>query len=139
MGGSFIPTETQQHEWPVGNVRWSQTFHGGPLSLLAIGTSFRRREGNSTQGARGSNPGARSAIESSTITPDAQISFRNGVALTLGYSELDQSSLSNGNQTQLDQNDITGSLNYAFRLPRARSAGCGNRCAARSTSCPPMR
>ena len=121
VGGSFIPTETEQHEWPVGNVRWSQTFNGGPLSLLAIGTSFRRREGSSTQGARGSNPGARSAIESSTITPDAQISFRNGVSVTLGYSELDQSSLSNGNQTQLDQNDITGSLNYAFRLPRSLS------------------
>ena len=26
VGGSFIPTETQQREWPVGNVRWSRTF-----------------------------------------------------------------------------------------------------------------
>jgi hypothetical protein len=65
--------------------------------------------------------GATSAIESSTITPDAQLSFRNGVSVTLGYSELDQSSLSNGNNTQLDQNDLTGSLNYAFRLPRSIS------------------
>jgi hypothetical protein len=121
VGGSFIPTETKQREWPVGNVRWSQTFRGGPLTLLAIGTSFRRREGSSVQGSRGGTPGARSAIESSTITPDAQITFRNGVSLTLGYSELDQSSLSTGNQTQLDQRDITGSLNYAFRLPRSIS------------------
>ena len=121
VGGSFIPTETKQREWPVGNVRWSQTFRGGPLTLLAIGTSFRRREGSSVQGSRAGSAGARSAIESSTITPDAQISFRNGVSLTLGYSELDQSSLSNGNQTQLDQRDISGSLNYAFRLPRSLS------------------
>jgi hypothetical protein len=121
VGGSFIPTETNQREWPVGNVRWSQTFRGGPLSLLAIGTSFRRREGGSVQGSRGATAGARSAIESSAITPDAQISFRNGVSLTLGYSELDQSSLSNGNQTQLDQRDISGSLNYGFRLPRSIS------------------
>lgn len=121
VGGSFLPTETQQREWPVGNVRWSQTFRGGPLTLLALGTAFRRREGNSVQGSRSGGVGAQSAIESSTITPDAQISFRNGVSLTLGYSELDQSSLSNGNQTQLDQNDISGSLNYAFRLPRSIS------------------
>jgi len=121
VGDSFIPTETQQREWPVGNVRWSRTFSGGPLTLLAIGTGFRRREGNSVQGSRGESAGARSAIESSTITPDAQINFRNGVSLALGYSELDQSSLSNGNQTQLDQNGLTGSLNYAFRLPRSIS------------------
>ena len=121
VAGAFVPTETQQREWPVGNVRWSHTFRGGPLTLLALGTSVRRREGNSLQGSRTEGAGARSAIESSTITPDAQISFRNGVALSLGYSELDQSTLSNGNQTQLDQNDITASLNYAFRLPRSIS------------------
>ena len=121
MGGSFIPTEIEQREWPVGNVRWSQTFNGGPLSLLAIGTGFRRREGSSVQGSRTGGIGARSGIESSTITPDAQIGFRNGLSLTLGYSQLDQSTLSNGNQTQLDQNDISGSLNYAFRLPRSIS------------------
>ena len=116
VSGSFIPTETQQREWPVGNVRWSHTFRGGPLTLLAIGTGFRRREGNSVQGGRAGIVGARSAIESSTITPDAQIGFRNGVSVTLGYSELDQSTLSNGNNTQLDQNDLSGSVNYAFRF-----------------------
>jgi hypothetical protein len=121
VAGAFIPTETQQREWPVGNVRWSHTFRGGPLSLLAIGTGFRRREGNSVQGGRAGIVGARSAIESSTLTPDAQIGFRNGVSLTLGYSELDQSTLSNGNNTQLDQNDLSGSVNYAFRLPRSIS------------------
>ena len=121
VGGSFLPTETRQREWPVGNVRWSHTFRGGPLSLLALGTGFRRREGNSVQGNQEGTAGARSAIESSAITPDAQVNFRNGVALTLGYSELDQSSLSNGNNTQLDQNDLSGSLNYAFRLPRSLS------------------
>jgi hypothetical protein len=121
VGGSFIPTEVKQREWPVGNVRWSRTFRGGPLSLLAIGTGFRRREGSSVQGSRTGELGALSGIESSTITPDAQISFRNGVSLTLGYSQLDQSTLSNGNNTQLDQNDISSSLNYAFRLPRSLS------------------
>jgi hypothetical protein len=121
VGGSFLPTETKQREWPVGNVRWSHTFRAGPLTLLAIGTGFRRRQGNSVQGNRAGEAGATSAIESSTITPDAQLNFRNGVSLTLGYSQLDQSSLSSGNNTQLDQNDLNGSLNYSFRLPRSLS------------------
>jgi hypothetical protein len=121
VGESFLPNETKQREWPVGNVRWSRTFRGGPMTLLAIGTAFRRREGNSIQGNRAGQVSATSSIESSTITPDAQINFRNGVSVTLGYSELDQSSLSNGNNTQLDQNDLSGSLNYAFRLPRSIS------------------
>ena len=121
VGGSFLTTETRQREWPVGNVRWSHTFHGGALTLLAIGTGFRQREGNSVQGNQEGTAGAQSAIESSTFTPDAQLNFRNGVSLTLGYSELDQSSLSNGNNTQLDQNDLSGALNYAFRLPRSLS------------------
>ena len=121
VGGSFIPTETEQHEWPVGNVRWSQTFRGVRFTLLAIGTSFRRREGSSIQGAARQQPGRPERDRVVHLTPDAQISFRNGVSVTPGYSELDQSSLSNGNQTQLDQNDITGSLNYAFRLPRSLS------------------
>jgi len=121
VGGSFLTTETRQREWPVGNVRWSHTFRGGALTLLAIGTGFRQREGNSVQGNQEGTAGAQSAIESSTFTPDAQLNFRNGVSLTLGYSELDQSSLSNGNNTQLDQNDLSGALNYAFRLPRSLS------------------
>jgi hypothetical protein len=121
IGAVFLPTETRQREWPVGNVRWSHSFGGGPLSLLAIGTAFRRREGNTVQGSLAGREGVSSAIESSSFTPDAQLSFRNGVSLTLGYSELDQSSLSNGNNTQLDQNDLSGSLNYSFRLPRSLS------------------
>ena len=105
----------------MGNVRWSHTFRGGPLTLLAIGTSLPPAGGQLGAGEPPERSGARSAIESSTITPDAQISFRNGVSLILGYNELDQSTLSNGNKTQLDQNDLTGSLNYAFRLPRSIS------------------
>ena len=30
VGEAFVETETRQREWPVGNVRWSHTFRGGP-------------------------------------------------------------------------------------------------------------
>jgi hypothetical protein len=83
VGQAFLPTETRQREWPVGNLRWSHSFSGGPLSLLAIGTAFRRREGNTVQASQGSTEGVASTIGSSSITPDAQLNFRNGVSLTL--------------------------------------------------------
>ncbi|MGH7534956.1 MAG: hypothetical protein ACREMG_05165, partial [Gemmatimonadales bacterium] len=41
--------------------------------------------------------------------------------MAVGLNTVDQSNASNGNETQLDQNDITGSVNYAFRLPRVIS------------------
>jgi hypothetical protein len=116
----FVETETTQEEWPVGNVRWSRTFRGGPLALVAVGTTFRHRDGSSTQANLGGLP-ALSAISSSSITPDLQVGLRNGMSMTVGVTAMDQSNASNGNETQLDQNDVTGSFNYSFRLPRAIS------------------
>jgi hypothetical protein len=120
VGDAFSQTEITQREWPVGNVRWSHTFREGPFTLLALGTGFRRREGSSTQLNR-SGPSALTSIDSHSITPDVQFGFRNGMAVALGLNMLDQDNLSNGNETRLDQNDVTGSFNYAFRLPRSVS------------------
>jgi hypothetical protein len=118
VSGSFVEIETNSREWPVGNVRWSRTFRGGPLALVALGTTFRRREGRSVQGNRSGAP-ALSSIESSSITPDLQVSLRNGMAFTVGLTNLEQENLSNGNRTRLEQDDLTGSFNYLFRLPRS--------------------
>ncbi|HYC32998.1 MAG TPA: hypothetical protein VEB59_11970, partial [Gemmatimonadales bacterium] len=81
----FVEVETNSREWPVGNVRWSHTFNAGPLALLAVGTTFRRREGESVQGNRVGAP-ALSSIESNSITPDLQVSLRNGMAFTVGVT-----------------------------------------------------
>jgi len=120
VGEGFIETETKQREWPVGNVRWSRTFRAGPLTLLAVGTSFRHREGSSVQANRSGAP-ALTSITSSSITPDVQLGLRNGMSVTLGLTDLNQDNLSNGNETRLDQNDITGAFNYGFRLPSSIS------------------
>ncbi len=111
---TFLETETKQHEWPSGNVRWNRTFGGGPLARLGLGTSFRHREGSSRQVSRAS---ALSAIESSSITPDVQLGLRNGMALSFGLNAVKQRNASNGNETRLDQRDLTGSFDYSFRLP----------------------
>ena len=120
VGEGFSETEIKQREWPVGNVRWSQTFRAGPFTLVAVGAGLRRREGSSVQVNR-SGPPALTSLSSRSITPDVQFGFRNGMSVTLGLNMLDQDNLSNGNETRLDQNDVTGSFNYAFRLPQSVS------------------
>jgi hypothetical protein len=119
VGDEFSETSSRQREWPVGSVRWTHTFARGPLTLLAAGAGVRQREGTSTQ--PGGFGGARSATSSSAFTPDLQLAFRNGLALTASLSNRSQRTENNGNATVLDQNDITGSLNYAFALPASIS------------------
>ena len=119
VADGFSETSSRQREWPVGSLRWTRTFSGGPISLLAAGAGIRQREGTSTQ--PGGFGGARSATSSSTFTPDLQLSFRNGLALSAALSNRSQRTENNGNATVLDQHDITGSLNYAFALPASLS------------------
>jgi hypothetical protein len=109
-------TSSREREWPVGSLRWNRTFTGGPLSLVAAGMTFRRREGQSAQPAR---EGTRtiSATRSSSFTPDLQVSLRNGMALSVGFSSRSQRMENNGNSTLLDQDDLTASFNHSFRLP----------------------
>jgi hypothetical protein len=117
VGDGYIETETDQREWPVGSVRWSHTFSAGALSLLTLGTAVRHREGSSQQVNTSGAP-ALTSITSSSIAPDLQVGLRNGVSLSLGLTHLKQDNLSNGNETRLDQTDVTSALTYAFRLPR---------------------
>jgi motility/secretion related protein SprA len=116
----FAETTSRQREWPVANLRWTHPFKGGPLSLVAASTEIRQREGTSVQPST-DQLGAVSATTSSVITPNLQVAFRNGLALTMGLSTRRQRTDNNGNATLLDQNDFTGSLNYSFRLPRSIS------------------
>lgn len=120
VADGFSATSSRQREWPVGNLRWTRTFAGGPLTVATLGAGIRRREGTSSQ-AGGAREGARSATSSSSVTPDLQLTFRNGLGLTAAYSTRSQRSENNGNANLLDQDDITGSLSYAFALPAAIS------------------
>ena len=115
--GRYLNTESLQREWPSGSVRWTRTLRNGPFSLVGLGTAFRVREGVTTlPGAIGAAPTV-SSTKSSSVTPDLQLGFTNGVALTVAYNMLDQESENNGNLNRLNQDDINGSLNYAFPLP----------------------
>jgi len=119
VADGFSETSSRQVEWPVGSLRWTRTFSKGPITLLSAGAGIREREGTAAQ--PGGFGGALSATSSSTFTPDLQLSLRNGLAVTAALSSRSQRTENNGNATVLDQDDITGSLNYAFALPAALS------------------
>jgi hypothetical protein len=110
------PLVSRQTEWPAGNVRWSQTFTGGPITLLALGTTFRRRTGLSEQPA-GDASTARSATTSTSLSPDLQLGFRNGMNVSASMSSVNQRDDRNGTSTLLDQSNFLATLSYSFRLP----------------------
>jgi hypothetical protein len=120
VASGFTETISRQREWPVGSVRWTHTFSGGPITLVSTSAGLRHREGTSTQPS-GGREGARSGTSSSSFTPDLQLSFRNGLGLTAAYSTRSQRTENNGNATLLDQDDVTGTLNYSFVLPASLS------------------
>ncbi|HXE58615.1 MAG TPA: hypothetical protein VNK43_11495, partial [Gemmatimonadales bacterium] len=115
----FTRTDSRQREWPVSTLRWTKTFRGGPINLLGAGLNYRRREGSTVQ------PSAAGATQSltysSSFTPDLQLGLRNGISLALGYSATSQRAENSGNATQSDQDDVTASFAYAFRLPASVS------------------
>ncbi len=120
IGNAYLPTLSLQREWPVGTLRFTQSLRNGPLSLVGLGMGFRKRVGSTTQlASAGSN--ARTATTSSTVTPDLRLGFRNGVVLSVSYNAVNQETENNGNLTQLEQDDITATANYIFRLPSSVS------------------
>ncbi len=116
IGGALQQLISNQTEWPSGSIRWTQTFANGPVTLMALGTSLRRRSGVTSQPAGGGTT-ATSAIRSSSLSPDLQVGFRNGMSLTARYSGLNQRNENNGTATLLDQSNFMGTLSYNFRLP----------------------
>ncbi len=122
VGEAFAETVLRQREWPAASVRWNRVFTGGPFVTASASMAIRRREGTSQQLNReGGGRGALSMTTSSSLNPDLQLTFRNGMNLSAGVASRTQRAVNNGNETKLDQDDITGSFSYAFRLPTAFS------------------
>ncbi|MEO8636457.1 MAG: cell surface protein SprA [Gemmatimonadales bacterium] len=118
--GSFLSTQTLQQEWPKGSVRMTRTLRNFPIALIGVGATFRTVRGSTLVPNR-AGPAVQGATHSSNFTPDAQITFRNGMAFTVSYAIVGQENQSNGNLTRLDQHDLTAGFNHAFLLPAAIS------------------
>ena len=121
VGSEFLESQIRAKEWPVGNVRWSTTIRNGPVALIGLGTSFRSVEGTTLIPRVDGGAPAVSLNRTKTINPDVNLAFRSGLSLTVSYITTDGSTQNNGNVTQTDQQSLTGTLNYAFPLPRGVS------------------
>ena len=119
VSGTYLTTDSRQREWPVGTVRFTRNLKKSPFSQISASMGFRHREGSTLQPSLNSN--ARTATVSTSLTPDMTIGFRNGMVVLLGYASNSQRSENNGNTTESDQDDLTGTLSYSFRLPRSVS------------------
>ncbi len=120
VSGSFLTSESRQLEWPRGTVRLTQSLRKGPVSVIALGTAFRSAEGTTTTPS-GDGSQILSRTLSSTLTPDAQVTFKNGMLVNFSYNRLRQENLSAGNLTRTSQNDLTAGLTHAFNLPASIS------------------
>jgi hypothetical protein len=120
-GVGFLQSRAEQREWPVGSLRYTRTFPGGPFTIFALGTAVRQRSGTQVQPSRAGAPPTVNATMSSTVTPDVQLGVRNGPTLTLSYTSLRQRNESPASLQHLGQGDWTGSVNYAIRLPESLS------------------
>jgi hypothetical protein len=49
VGDGFVESNSRQRDWPRGNIRWTQTIRRGPVTLVGVGATFRRREGSTVQ------------------------------------------------------------------------------------------
>lgn len=118
--GTYQRTDTRQTDWPVGTLRWTHPMRSGPLVLLSTGFNVRQTEGTVFTPST-SQGGSTGRTSSSSLSPDASLTFRNGISVTLNYSKVDQVNAVSGNQTQVAQRTFNATLNDVFRLPESLS------------------
>lgn len=120
VAGALLTSETFEREWPRGTLRLTRTLNRGPLAVFALGASYRHANGVTTFPAS-FGPQAQTVSESSNLSPDVTLTFRNGVVVNAVYSMLDQANEGNGSRTEYSQNDLNASITYAFHLPASVS------------------
>jgi hypothetical protein len=111
---TYQSTETLQREWPSGSIRLTRTLPHGPLALLSLGTTYRRRTGSTTSSGAGATE---TSLLSSTFNPDAQLGFRNGMVLALRYLSTRQDNSAFTNTNRSTQQNVNGTFSYTLRLP----------------------
>jgi hypothetical protein len=118
VGDGFLESNTRSRDWPVGDVRWTQTLGKGPVTLVGVGATFRRREGSTVQPSASGGVASININNSSALTPDLRFVFRNGLSMVISYGKIDGTTRSGGNVTEADDRNLTASVNYSFRLPQ---------------------
>lgn len=139
VSNGYLLSKVTLQEWPIFQARWTRTLRKGPLTVLGISTNLRQRSGRTELPAATDN--AVSLTETSTWTNDLQLTFRNGVNLSMGYGTTADVRTSNGTTTNGSGRDISANLVYVFRLPGSVSSArkqvrvSVNGLSSKSTSC----
>lgn len=118
QGDDYQLSETIQKEWPSGTLRLTRNLKGGPLAVVSAGASYRQRTGVTLQSGQGAN---QTTTTSTTLNPDLQLIFRNGISMTFRYLDTRQDNRAFNNSTQSTQQTINGAVSYSLRLPESIS------------------
>ncbi|HVX88062.1 MAG TPA: hypothetical protein VG940_03980, partial [Gemmatimonadales bacterium] len=98
VGTGTSVSEGRQREWPQGTARWNRPLRRGPIALVALGASLRKREGSTVTSSDAG--AARSKNTQSVVSPDALLSLRNGVTLNLAFSHTGTVTETGANRTE---------------------------------------
>ncbi|HEX7918997.1 MAG TPA: hypothetical protein VF454_06295, partial [Gemmatimonadales bacterium] len=111
--------EGRQREWPQATMRWNRLLRRGPMALVIVGASLRKREGSTVTSSDAG--AARAKNTQSVVNPDALLSFRNGLSLNLAFSHTGTISRTGTNRTEGITDQWTGTLSHSLRLPASIS------------------
>ena len=119
VGDGFADGQTRQREWPQGTARWNHVMRGGPVAVLGLGASLRRREGTTTTSSTSGD--ARTSTTTTYFNPDLLLSFRSGVAANVSFSRNQTVNESNANRTESVSKIWNATLSQSLRLPASIS------------------
>ncbi|HEU4569981.1 MAG TPA: hypothetical protein VFS07_05360 [Gemmatimonadales bacterium] len=116
----FNEVLADQVDWPSGNVTWNRVIRDGPLTLVRIGASAKRRTGTTETPSSTGTLKARTV--SDNLTPDLTLTFRNGMVAGLNWNRTLLVNETNGNHNENRTDLWTATMSQAFRLPQSLSA-----------------
>lgn len=119
VGDGTSVSEGRQREWPQATARWNRPLRRGPLALVVLGASLRKREGSTVTSS--ATRAARSKNTQSVFNPDALLSLRNGITVNLAFNHTGTINETGTNRTEGVTDQWTGTLSQTIRLPASLS------------------
>ena len=119
VGDGFANGQTRQREWPQGAARWNHVMRGGPVAVLGLGASLRRRQGSTTTASTSGD--ARTSTTTTYFNPDMLLSFRSGLSANVSFTRNQTVNESSANRTESASDLWNATLSQSLRLPASIS------------------
>jgi hypothetical protein len=121
-GNQFVVAVSRQYDWPDVTVRWSAVPRRGPVSFIQLSATVLERESRTRVPAVDSGGiGQEVSNRTSSLRPQVDLTFRNGISLRVDGQVQDGERLGNGNITQRDAKNLNVTADWYFRLPASIS------------------